>query len=71
MTTIPIYNCGLYYNRITIVATIVIQISQIILIAKKFYILEIFPNFERNNLAYLDYDRSYDRNEAIVLATAR
>ena len=51
--------CGQYYKRVTIVATIVIQISYIILIAR------IFSIFERNDLAYLDYDR----NAVIVLAT--
>jgi len=30
-------------------------------------IVRIFFNLERNNLAYLDYDRSYDRRTNIVL----
>jgi len=55
--------CGLYYNRVTIVATIVTQISWIILIIFKLL------NVTTNDLAYLSYDRSYDRNTVIVQAT--
>ena len=40
---------------------IVIKISCII--------LNLLKTFERNSLAYLDYDYSYDRNTVIVLAT--
>jgi len=50
---------GLYYNRVTIVATIVTQISWIILLIFKLL------NVMTNNLAYL----GYDRNTVIVQAT--
>ena len=50
---------GHYYNRVTIVT----QISWIILIIFKLL------NVTTNNLAYLGYDRSYDRNTVIVQAT--
>jgi len=56
--------CGLYYNRATIVATIVILVSWIILIIRVS-----IKDFKQNDLAYLDYDRSYGRNTVIVLAT--
>ena len=57
---------GLYYNRLTIVATIVTQISWIILIIFKLL------NVITNNLAYLGYNRSYELLRsyvAIVQAT--
>ena len=54
---------GLFYNRVTIVATIVTQISWIILIIFKLL------NVTTNDLAYLGYDHSYDRNTVIVQAT--
>ena len=54
---------ALYYNRVTIVATIVTQISRIILILFKLL------NVMTNDLAYLGYDRSYNRNTVIVQAT--
>ena len=50
---------GLYYNR----AMIVTQISWIILIIFKLL------NVTTNDIAYLGYDRSYDRNTVIVQAT--
>ena len=31
----------------------------------------IIKKFKPNDLAYLDYDRSYDRNTVIVLATGQ
>ena len=46
-----------------IVATIVTQITWIILIVFK------LMNKTTYNLAYLDYDRNYDRNTVIVQAT--
>ena len=55
--------CGLYYNRVTIVATIITQKSWIILIIFKLL------NVTTNNPDYLGYDRSYDRNRVIVQAT--
>ena len=58
-----------YYNRVTIVAKLVILISWIILIIKNHHRTIITKNFKPNNLAYLDYDRSYDRDTVIVLAT--
>ena len=55
---------GLYYNRATIVATIVTQISWIILIIFKLLIVT------TNGLAYLGNNCSYDCNLVIVQATA-
>ena len=58
---------GLYYNRVTIeatiVATIVTQISWIILIIFKLL------NITTNDLAYLGYNHSYSRNRFLVQAT--
>ena len=55
--------CGLYYNSVTIVATIVTQISQVIS-----HFVQKFKN-DQDDPAYLGYDRSYDRNMVKVQAT--
>ena len=54
---------GLCYNCVTIIATIVTQISWIILIIFKLL------NVTTYDLAYLGFDRSYDHNTVIVQAT--
>ena len=52
--------CGHYYNGITIVAKKLDRFDP-----------NNFSIFELNDLAFLDYDRSYDRNAVTVLATVQ